>query len=90
MEFASTWSSYDLDPATRSLLAYTSKLTETPYLVSKDDSDALRKCGWSESAIWEITALTSLFNMSGRMEAASGLPPDEIPENARMAETQSA
>ena len=90
MEFASTWSSYDLDPATRSLLTYASKLTESPYLVSQDDTDALRKCGWSESAIWEITALVSFFNMSGRMEAASGLPPDEIPENARIAEAQSA
>jgi hypothetical protein len=36
--------------------------------------------------IWEITALTSFFNFTGRLEAASGLPPDEIPEGARFAE----
>jgi alkylhydroperoxidase family enzyme len=46
----------------------------------------LRESGWDEQAIWEITALTSFFNFSGRLEAASGLPPDEIPEGARIAE----
>lgn len=42
--------------------------------------DALRTSGWSDREIWEITALTSFFNFSGRLEAASGLPPDVIPE----------
>jgi len=51
---------------------------------------ALREAGWDDSAIWEITALVSFFNFSGRMEAASGLPPDEIPEHARLAEARSA
>jgi alkylhydroperoxidase family enzyme len=46
----------------------------------------LKDVGWSDKAIWEITALTSFFNFSGRLEAASGLPPDEIPENANFAE----
>jgi hypothetical protein len=31
-------------------------------------------------AVWEITALVSFFNFSGRLEAAPGLPPAEIPE----------
>ena len=54
--------------------------------MDEDDIDLLRECGWNEQAIWEITALTSFFNFSGRLEAASGLPPDEIPEGARIAE----
>jgi len=54
--------------------------------VDEDDIGLLRECGWNEQAIWEITALTSFFNFSGRLEAASGLPPDEIPEGARIAE----
>jgi alkylhydroperoxidase family enzyme len=54
--------------------------------VDEDDIGLLRDCGWNEQAIWEITALTSFFNFSGRLEAASGLPPDEIPEGARIAE----
>ena len=72
------------------MLSYAGKLTETPSLVSEDDVETLRECGWSERAIWEITALTSFFNFSGRMEAASGLPPDEIPEGAKFAEARSA
>ena len=47
---------------------------------------ALRACSWDERAIWEITALVSFFNFTGRMEAATDLPPDVIPEHARLAE----
>jgi alkylhydroperoxidase family enzyme len=75
-------------PETRALLRYASKLTEMPNLVGEEDTDALKKHGWDERAIWEITALTSFFNFTGRLEAASGLPPDEIPEGAGLAEAR--
>jgi alkylhydroperoxidase family enzyme len=77
-----------MDAKTRALLRYASKLTETPSFVAKDDIDLLKESGWSERAIWEITALTSFFNFSGRLEAASGLPPDQIPEGASFAEAR--
>ncbi len=77
-----------MDPRTRALLGYASKLTETPSLVNKDDIGRLSTAGWSESAIWEITALVSFFNFSGRLEAASGLPADQIPEGARFDEAR--
>jgi len=77
-----------MDSKTRSLLEYASKLTETPSLVNKDDIEPLRDAGWDERAIWEITALISFFNFSGRLEAASGLPPDQIPEGTRFAEAR--
>jgi alkylhydroperoxidase family enzyme len=85
-EFATTWPTYDLDEKTRALLAYAKKLTEAPSAVEDEDVEALREAGWDEEGIYEATALTSLFNYSGRMEAASGLPPDEVPEGARMPE----
>lgn len=85
-EFATTWPEYDLDPGTRAMLGYASKLTETPGLIDSDDTAALASAGWDDRAIWEITALASFFNFSGRMEAASGLPPDEIPIDAKFAE----
>jgi alkylhydroperoxidase family enzyme len=56
--------------------------------VGEDDVASLRESGWNEREIWEITALTSFFNFSGRMEAASGLPPDEIPDGAAFAEAR--
>jgi alkylhydroperoxidase family enzyme len=77
-----------LDDKTRALLRYASKLTETPSLVDNEDIGLLREVGWNEQAIWEITALASFFNFSGRLEAASGLPPDQIPAGAALAEAR--
>ena len=77
-----------MDPKTRALLRYASKLTESPSLVDEEDMAALKEGGWGDRAIWEITALTSFFNFSGRLEAASGLPPDQIPESAKFAEAR--
>lgn len=79
-----------MDDKTRAMLRYASKLTETPSFVDEDDFKKLRESGWSDREIWEITALASFFNFSGRMEAASGLPPDEIPEDATIAEARGA
>ena len=81
-EFATEWTTYDLDPRTRTLLSYVTKLTETPSMIVDADIEALRAAGWDEQGIWEATALTAFFNLTGRMEAASGLPPDEVPGEA--------
>ena len=74
--------------AARALLGYGSKLTETPSLVDEGDIDSLKAAGWNEREIWEITALVSFFNFSGRLEAASGLPPDQIPQDAKLKEAR--
>jgi len=55
-------------------------------MVEEADIEKPGEAGWSEKAIWEITALASFFNFTGRLEAASGLAPDEIPEGARFTE----
>ncbi len=88
-EFATTWQTYDLDEGTQSLLAYAEKLTKSPSQLEDSDVDALREAGWSEDAIYEATALISFFNFSGRLEAASGLPPDEVPAGAVTPEARS-
>lgn len=81
-EFATTWPQYDLDPKTRALLGYAKTLTERPSQVDDADIQALRSAGWDEGGIYEATALISFYNFSGRMEAASGLPMDQIPKEA--------
>ena len=81
-EFATTWRTYDLDPGTRALLQYAEKLTKAPSQIDDTDVAALREAGWNESAIYEATALVSFFNFTARLEAASGLPPDEVPVGA--------
>ncbi len=65
------------------MLAYAQKLTETPSQLAESDFEALRTVGWNEQAIFEATALIALFNLSGRLEAASGLPLDQVPVTAR-------
>lgn len=87
-EFATTWPTYDLDPNTRALLTYAKKLTETPNQIDDEDIEALHAAGWDDDAVYEATALISFFNCSGRLEAASGLPMDEIPVSARFAEAK--
>ncbi len=85
-EFATTWPTYDLDPKTRALLTYAQKLTEQPSRIDDADIEALRAVGWDADGIYEATALISFFNFSGRLEAASGLPQDEIPEGINFPE----
>ena len=85
-EFATTWPQYDLDPKTNALLAYAKKLTQEPSMVEDSDIEDLRAAGWEQQGIYEATALTSFFNCSGRLEAASGLPMDRIPEGAQFPE----
>jgi alkylhydroperoxidase family enzyme len=87
-EFATTWPSYALDPKTRALLAYAAKLTDQPAMVEDADFAALRAAGWDEAGIYDATALVGFFNFTGRLEAASGLPLDEIPAAARMLEAR--
>jgi alkylhydroperoxidase family enzyme len=59
-----------------------------PGMVDEHDLAALKDADWSDAAVWEITALASFFNFTGRLEAASSLPPDRIPEEAMMAEAR--
>lgn len=87
-EFATTWRTYDLDEKTRVLLEYAEKLTKSPSMIGDADIESLRSSGWSEEAIYEATALISFFNLTGRVEAASGLPPDEVPAGARPPEAR--
>lgn len=88
-EFATTWPHYELDEKTRTLLTYAKKLTQEPDMIEDEDVEALREAGWNEDGIYEATALISFFNLTGRMEAASGLPMDQIPAGARFAEATS-
>ena len=87
-EFATEWPLYDLDEKTRAVLNYTVKLTDAPSTIEDADIDALRAAGWDEDGIWQATALAALFNFTGRLEAAAGLPPDEVPVTSRFKEAK--
>ena len=88
VEFATAWRTYELDEKTRALLTYAEALTKEPAAIGDADIEALHKAGWSEDAIYDATALIAFFNFSGRLEAASGLPPDEVPIGSRLPEAR--
>jgi uncharacterized peroxidase-related enzyme len=87
-EFTTAWRTYELDEKTRALLAYAEVLTKEPAAIGDADVEALRDAGWSEDAIYDATALIAFFNFTGRMEAASGLPADEVPIGSRLPEAR--
>jgi len=68
------------------LLDYATTLTEYPGSLDDEAFEKLREAGWDDDAIYEATVLISVFNFSGRMEAAAGLPLDEVPADAKIDE----
>ena len=85
-EFSAAWPDYSIDASTRALLRYAKKLTESPDRIADSDVEGLREGGWDERGVYEATALIALFNFIGRLEAASGLPMDQIPAGASLPE----
>lgn len=69
-------------------MSYASVLTEAPSRVDDADLQAMRSAGWDEDAIYQATALAAFYNFSGRMEAASGLPPDSYPTGVSFPEAK--
>ena len=51
-------------------------LSTAPDQVGSDDHDRLRAVGFDDEAIWDISAVTSLFALSNRMAHALGLRPN--------------
>lgn len=53
------------------MLDYAVKLSRTPELVDDDDRVRLHEAGWDDDAVWDISAVTSLFALSNRMAHAA-------------------
>lgn len=66
----------ELDARTRAMLDFCWKLTKEPWAAGEEDRAALRKHGFSDRDIWDISAVAGFFNMSNRMATASGNEPN--------------
>lgn len=60
----------------RAMLDFAVKLTERPYAVEEADRDCLRAAGFSDADIWDIGAVTALFNMTNRVASAVDMIPN--------------
>tara|TARA_A100001234_G_scaffold143131_1_gene125687 strand:+ start:1690 stop:2271 length:582 start_codon:yes stop_codon:yes gene_type:complete len=58
------------------MLDFSWKLTESPEKINDDDRDNLKKNGFNENDIWDISAVASFYNMSNRMASAIDLMPN--------------
>lgn len=66
----------DLSDRHLAMLDFSWKLTESPEKINDDDRDNLKKNGFNDNDIWDISAVASFYNMSNRMASAIDLMPN--------------
>ncbi len=66
-----------LEPRQRAMLDYAVKLTEKPHEIMEGDREKLRNQGFSDEAIWDISAVAAFFNMSNRMASGVDMQPNK-------------
>ncbi|GAC1548831.1 MAG: peroxidase-related enzyme [Beijerinckiaceae bacterium] len=66
----------DLSPRLRAVLDFAVKITNASHTIEEHDRVHLRKLGFSDRDIWDITAVASFFNMSNRMASAVDMRPN--------------
>ena len=65
-----------LSPKQKAMLDFSVKLTESPDKMEEADREGLRKVGFSDRDIWDISATASFYNMSNRMASAIDMRPN--------------
>ena len=66
-----------LEPRQRAMLDFAVKLTEKPHEIMEGDREKLRNQGFSDEAIWDISAVAAFFNMSNRMASGVDMQPNK-------------
>ncbi|MCY0092794.1 peroxidase-related enzyme [Hoeflea ulvae] len=66
----------DLEPRQRAMIDFAVLVTEDPARVVEADRQRLRDAGFSDRDIWDISAVTSFFNMTNRMASATDMRPN--------------
>ncbi|MBF8270856.1 MAG: Alkyl hydroperoxide reductase AhpD [Gammaproteobacteria bacterium] len=61
----------------RAMLDFAIKVTEASHQISEADREGLRQHGFSDRAIWDISAVAAFFNMTNRMASAIDMMPNE-------------
>jgi uncharacterized peroxidase-related enzyme len=60
----------------RAMLDFAVKLTSQPWSVEEGDRERLRRAGFSDRDIWDISAVAGFFNMSNRVASATDMRPN--------------
>jgi uncharacterized peroxidase-related enzyme len=67
-----------LDRRQRAMLDFAVKLTTQPWGVEEGDRERLRRAGFTERDIWDISAVVGFFNMSNRVATATDMRPNPV------------
>jgi uncharacterized peroxidase-related enzyme len=62
----------------RAMLDFAVKVTAEPWAVEEEDRAALRRAGFSDRDIWDISAVAGFFNMSNRIASATDMRPNSV------------
>jgi uncharacterized peroxidase-related enzyme len=60
----------------RAMLDFAVKLTAQPWTLEEGDRERLRRAGFTDRDIWDISAVAGFFNMSNRVAAATDMRPN--------------
>ena len=75
-EIIACFSLLKLENRERKMLDFAVKITEKSYKITEYDREELRQVGFSDKDIWDISAVSSFFNMSNRMASAVDMRPN--------------
>lgn len=67
-----------LNKRQRAMLDFAVKLTTQPGNLEETDRERLRRAGFSDHDIWDISAVTGFFNMSNRVASATDMRPNTV------------
>ena len=62
----------------RAMLDFAVKLTVSPWNVEEVDRERLRRAGFTDRDIWDISSVTGFFNMSNRVASATDMRPNAV------------
>ncbi len=60
----------------RAMLDFAVKLTVSPWTVEEGDRERLRRAGFTDRDIWDVSAVAGFFNMSNRVASATDMRPN--------------
>jgi len=67
-----------LNKRQRAMLDFAVKLTAQPWTIEEGDRERLRRAGFTDRDIWDISAVAGFFNMSNRVASATDMRPNTV------------
>ena len=67
----------DITPRQQAMLAFAMKVAFEAYGVDEQDIDQLKRHGFDEEDVWDITAIAAFFGMSNRIANVTNTRPND-------------